>query len=163
MIFVTVGTHEQSFDRLIREVDRLKKEGYIQEEIFIQSGYSDYIPQFCDYRPFLSYADMEKYVGEAELVICHGGPATFMDCLVKNKKLIIVPRQRQFNEHVNNHQVDFLNKLESKFLSFSVVYDIEELLMRILSYDSMNIGKFKRNNHEFNSKLKRLLGEMYKE
>ena len=26
MIFVTVGTHEQPFNRLIEEVDRLKKE-----------------------------------------------------------------------------------------------------------------------------------------
>ena len=29
MIFVTVGTHEQPFNRLIKEVDRLKKEGII--------------------------------------------------------------------------------------------------------------------------------------
>ncbi|HGR7320225.1 TPA: multidrug MFS transporter, partial [Streptococcus pneumoniae] len=31
MIFVTVGTHEQQFDRLIKEVDYLKKENLIQD------------------------------------------------------------------------------------------------------------------------------------
>ncbi|HEV1925494.1 TPA: multidrug MFS transporter, partial [Streptococcus pneumoniae] len=36
MIFVTVGTHEQQFDRLIKEVDYLKKENLIQDEVFIQ-------------------------------------------------------------------------------------------------------------------------------
>ncbi|HHK7668656.1 TPA: multidrug MFS transporter, partial [Streptococcus pneumoniae] len=34
MIFVTVGTHEQQFDRLIKEVDYLKKENLIQDEVF---------------------------------------------------------------------------------------------------------------------------------
>ena len=47
MIFVTVGTHEQQFDRLIKEVDRLKKENLIQDEVFIQTGYSNYIPKYC--------------------------------------------------------------------------------------------------------------------
>ena len=31
MIFVTVGTHEQPFDRLLTEIDRLKENGTIQE------------------------------------------------------------------------------------------------------------------------------------
>lgn len=40
MIFVTVGTHEQQFDRLVRCVDRLKAEGKITEEVMIQTGFS---------------------------------------------------------------------------------------------------------------------------
>lgn len=39
MIFVTVGTHEQQFDRLVRCVDRLKAEGKITEEVMIQTGF----------------------------------------------------------------------------------------------------------------------------
>ena len=35
MIFVTVGTHVQPFDRLIRKVDELKRDGNIQEEIIM--------------------------------------------------------------------------------------------------------------------------------
>ena len=33
MIFVTVGTHEQPFNRLIQKVDELKKEGVITEDV----------------------------------------------------------------------------------------------------------------------------------
>ena len=40
MIFVTVGTHEQPFDRLIRKVDELKENGIIQEDVIIQTGFS---------------------------------------------------------------------------------------------------------------------------
>lgn len=47
MIFVTVGTHEQPFNRLIQEVDHLVETGVIKEEVFIQTGYSTYEPKFC--------------------------------------------------------------------------------------------------------------------
>ena len=33
MIFVTVGTHEQQFNRLIQHIDELKKELKIEEEV----------------------------------------------------------------------------------------------------------------------------------
>ena len=39
MIFVTVGTHEQQFNRLIKKIDELKEQGAIREPVFIQSGY----------------------------------------------------------------------------------------------------------------------------
>lgn len=40
MIFVTVGTHEQPFNRLIQKVDELKKDGTIQDDVIIQTGFS---------------------------------------------------------------------------------------------------------------------------
>ena len=95
MIFVTVGTHEQQFNRLLKEIDVLKKEDILKEEVFIQRGYSDYVPQYCAYKDFLSYEEMEDYIASAEVVICHGGPATFMNALSKGKKTIIVPRQKK--------------------------------------------------------------------
>ena len=35
MIFVTVGTHEQQFNRLIEYVDCLKRDGIITEEVIM--------------------------------------------------------------------------------------------------------------------------------
>lgn len=40
MIFVTVGTHEQPFNRLIQKVDELKRDGIIKDDVIIQSGFS---------------------------------------------------------------------------------------------------------------------------
>lgn len=37
MIFVTVGTHEQPFNRLIKKVDELKRDGIIREEVVMQT------------------------------------------------------------------------------------------------------------------------------
>lgn len=47
MIFVSVGTHEQPFDRLIKYIDNMKKENIVEDEIIIQTGFSTYIPQYC--------------------------------------------------------------------------------------------------------------------
>ena len=47
MIFVTVGTHEQQFDRLIKEVDRLKKENLIQDDCHYSWWTSDVYGGYC--------------------------------------------------------------------------------------------------------------------
>ena len=38
MIFVTVGTHEQPFNRLIQKVDELKRDGIIKDNVIIQQA-----------------------------------------------------------------------------------------------------------------------------
>lgn len=132
MIFVTVGTHEQQFDRLIKEVDRLVEIGAIQDKVFMQTGYCTYEPKHCQWKKFFSYDEMENYIEIAETVICHGGPATFMGVLNKDKVPIVVPRQAKYGEHVNDHQVEFAEKV--KGLGYSILLakenSIEELLIQ---------------------------------
>ena len=60
MIFVTVGTHEQQFNRLIKKIDELKEQGTIREPVFIQSGYSTYEPTHCQWKKLLPYKEMEE-------------------------------------------------------------------------------------------------------
>ena len=92
MIFVTVGTHEQPFNRLIEEIDNLKKEGLLLDEVFIQTGFSTYEPKYCKWESMLSYAEMEEYLTISDIIVTHGGPATFMGVLSKGKVPIVVPR-----------------------------------------------------------------------
>ena len=78
MIFVTVGTHEQPFNRLVECIDKLKKDGDIQEDVIIQTGYSTYEPQYCKWQKLFPYQEMLKLVEEARIVITHGGPSSFI-------------------------------------------------------------------------------------
>ena len=39
MIFVTVGTHEQQFNRLIKFIDELKRDKVIVEDVIMQTGF----------------------------------------------------------------------------------------------------------------------------
>ena len=102
MIFVTVGTHEQPFNRLIKKVDELKRDGIIKEDVLMQIGFSTYIPQYCEYKKLIPYQDMVKNVENARIVITHGGPSSFIMPLQVGKIPVVVPRQEKFNEHVKS-------------------------------------------------------------
>lgn len=149
MIFVTVGTHEQSFTRLVKKIDDLVGEKIIDEKVFIQTGYTDYIPKHCEYASMIDNALMEQYSKEAKIVITHGGPGSIMTPFGFGKIPIVVPRQHECGEHVDNHQVKFTNKLESA-QKVIAVYDIEKLADTILNYDEK--VKTLKNDFESNTK-----------
>lgn len=106
MIFVTVGTHEQQFNRLIRKMDELKRDEEIKEEVFIQSGYSTYSPSTvngkcsfpikkCKRRLKSTYSNYSR------------GPSSFISVLQEGKIPVVVPRKAEYEEHINNHQAEF--------------------------------------------------------
>lgn len=133
MIFVTVGTHEDPFDRLIREVDRLKGLDLFPDDVFIQSGYANFSSLHCRQRALLGFQEMDRMVREARIVITHGGPSSIMHPLRYGKIPIAVPRQKKYQEHVDDHQLFFCEKFSAggKILP---VYEIEDLKDRILNY-----------------------------
>ena len=137
MIFVTVGTHEQPFDRLIHEMDRLIGSGLIKEEVFIQRGINSIVPQNCPSAELLSYPDMMKMVDKGRIIICHGGPGSIMVPLSKGKVPIMVPRQARYREHVDGHQVSFVRWLEAQKRVIAV-YDVKELQGSIENYDTLS-------------------------
>lgn len=161
MIFVTVGTHEQPFNRLIEEVDRLKGEGLIEDEVIIQRGYSTYTPKYCKYYDLMSYEDMQKYNKEARIVITHGGPASFIDVLALGKTPIIVPRQSKYNEHVNDHQLEFSRELLKRGENIIVVEDISNLLNAINEVTNKNESSFVSNNDNFCKSLETEIKKLY--
>lgn len=160
MIFVTVGTHEQPFNRLIEEIDRLKGEGVITDNVIIQKGYCTYEPKYCESHKLIGYDEMQQYLKEADIIITHGGPASFIAPLSMGKVPIVVPRQKEFDEHVNNHQGDFVRQVVERTGSIIPIYDINDLKNAIVNYKS-NIkkldGKFKSNNKDFCNNLNKII------
>lgn len=156
MIFVTVGTHEQPFNRLIEEVDRLKKEGVITDEVFIQTGFSTYKPQSCNWKSIISYSEMEDHMANADIIITHGGPATFMEAIAKGKKPIVVPRLEKFGEHVNDHQLDFAYQVKNRHNNIEVIEDIKTL-QHFLKRDLRIYKSTISNNKKFNEQLQQLI------
>ena len=159
MIFVTVGTHEQPFDRLLKEVDELVEKGVITEEVFIQTGYSTYIPKNCKWSKLLSFDKMDELMERADIIITHGGPATFMSAIAKGKKPIVVPRQEKYGEHVNDHQLDFAQHVKERYNSIEVVEDISNLGFYLKQDLKINNGNFS-NNTKFNEKLRNEIKNM---
>lgn len=150
MIFVTVGTHEQPFNRLVQEIDNLKRDGVITEDVIIQTGYSTYEPKYCQWDKLIPYKQMIKNVEDARIVITHGGPASFIMPLQIGKTPIVVPRQKKFDEHVNDHQVEFARNVAQRMGTIIPVEDINELGGTIKNYDEIcaNMGNSMFNNNE---------------
>ncbi len=164
MIFVTVGTHEQPFDRLIKEIDRLSATGMLAEEVVIQTGFSTYEPQYCEWKKLYSFQDMERYVSEARIVITHGGPSSFVMPLQVGKIPIVVPRKMEFDEHVNNHQVEFSKAVAERWGTIIVVEEIAKLEEVIKSYDTI-VGSMSHamnsNNAKFCESFEKLVDGMF--
>ena len=164
MIFVTVGTHEQPFNRLIEKVDELVEEGVIQEDVIMQTGFSTYEPKHCKWSKLIPYQQMVKNVADARIVITHGGPASFIMPLQIGKTPIVVPRQKQFDEHVNDHQVEFARNVAERMGTIIPVEDIEELGKIITDYDKIVAGMghgMTSNNEKFNQQLEKMVEKMF--
>lgn len=164
MIFVTVGTHEQPFNRLIQKIDELKRDGMIQDDVIIQTGYSTYEPQYCQWSKLIPYQQMVQNVEDARIVITHGGPASFIMPLQIRKIPIVVPRQHQFNEHVNNHQVEFAKNVAKRMGTIIMVEDIETLGEVIANYDKIVAGlgyEMSSNNTKFNKELQEIVNDIF--
>lgn len=163
MIFVTVGTHEQQFDRLIKKIDQLVAEEIISEKVVQQTGYSTYIPQYTEYRNFYDFEAMENLKDNANIVITHGGPSTFMSVLSKGKSPIVVPRQYKYGEHVNDHQLDFAFKVQNAGYPIQIVEDISKLEGFLLNRQKelIDYSKFS-HNREFVDLFKKQVDELFR-
>ena len=164
MIFVTVGTHEQAFNRLVQCVDELKANGVIEEEVVIQTGFSTYEPKHCTWSKLFAYDDMIKHVEEASIVITHGGPSSFIMPLQVGKIPIVVPRKKEYDEHVHDHQEDFAKEVEARQKNIIVVEDVNKLGETLQNYEkivqSMSNG-MTSNNENFNKEFSKIVDRLF--
>jgi UDP-N-acetylglucosamine transferase subunit ALG13 len=103
---------------------------------------------------------MVKNVADDRIVITHGGPASFIMPLQIGKTPIVVPRQHQFNEHVNDHQVEFARNVAQRMGTIIPAEDINTLGDVITNYDQIVAGmghSMSINNAKFNEEFERLV------
>ena len=128
MIFVTTGTHNLPFDRLLKMINDLVKKLSISEEVVIQSGTSKLLFDGIKTFSFLSHEDFINYLKKARIIITSAGPATIFQALLNNKNLpLVVPRVKKYGEHVSDHQLYFAEYLSEKSLC-KVIYSTEDLI-----------------------------------
>lgn len=163
MIFVTVGTHEQPFNRLLECVDKLKEKNIITEEVIMQTGFSTYVPKNCEWKKLFPYDAMIENVKKARIVITHGGPSSFVMPLQEGKIPIVVPRQKKYEEHVNDHQVDFVKQVAKRQGNIIMVENIDNLKDILLNYEDIiksMPSQMKSNNQIFNQKFEKIVDKL---
>ncbi len=163
MIFVTVGTHEQPFRRLVEYMDNWASEH--DEEVLIQAGYTDYRAKYAKIKNFLPREEMAKCISQARIVITHGGPACYSEVLRAGKVPVVVPRSKKFGEQYDDHQIEIGREFKKRN-NILFVEDIDTLSETIEHYDelseNLDPSACHSNNDEFCAHLNKIVDQMLK-
>ena len=112
-IFITLGSQKFQFNRLLIAVDKLCEKNIIcGDDVFAQTGYSDYVPRNFSYNNFLDREEFSVEMGKADIVITHGGTGAIIGAVKKGKKVIAVPRRAKYGEHVDDHQLQLVGQFK---------------------------------------------------
>lgn len=125
-----MGNHTQSFPRLVKEMDKLAST--LDEEVIMQIGHTHYTPKNTVFFRFVGEQEMDSLILKATLVVTHGGAGSILKCIRMGKTVIAVPRQKKFNEHIDDHQVELTEHLgeQKKIIP---VYEISSLSEAIVT------------------------------
>lgn len=121
MIFVTVGTHQQPFARLLEGL-----EGLDSQELVVQYGPASRAPRARHATPFMSFDEVARYMREARVVITHAGVGSILLAVRAGHVPVTVPRVRRYGEHVDDHQVQLALALQEKG-TIRVVWKMDDL------------------------------------
>ena len=150
MILVTVGSSKFNFDRLLKIIDKLCEKNIINgKDVIAQIGYTDYVPK--NYKYFISVPsdEFKKYIDESDYIISHAGVGTIIKAVQKGKKVIVFPRRKKYNEHVDDHQMQIKKTLEDNGYVLSA-NNFNELVNNIKMIKSFKPKKYKSNNKKIN-------------
>lgn len=111
---VTVGLERKPYDRLLRAVDEAVGKGWIPSDTLVQRGHTPFPCRYCKTVPFLSFDELRDAIRQADLVIAHGGVGSVLLALAEGKIPLVIPRRRDLGEHVDNHQIEFVQKMEQE-------------------------------------------------
>ena len=152
MIFVTLGTQDKPFKRLL---DYLENSD-IKDEIIVQNGFTEYESNKLKLFKYLDKDDFDNYLKKADLIICHAGVGTIVNCLKNDKKVLAVPRLSKYGEHQNDHQLQIANAYFQKSYIL-VMNDNDDFDEKIAELRKFEPKKFVSNNEIFVNKLKKYI------
>lgn len=112
MIFVTVGTHSDGFDRLVRWMDEIAAE--TEDDVLVQVGHTPMKPKNADWFEFKDIEEIIDITERADIVVGHGGAGTILTTLETGTPIVCVPRLEEYDEIYDDHQLELTHKLAEK-------------------------------------------------
>ncbi len=128
VITVFVGTDHHPFTRLVDWADGWQL-AHPQDVVTVQYGYSA-PPRVARGFDCLSWQDLRASVRGSDIVITHGGPGMMMDVRSEGHTPIVLGRDPNRGEHVDNHQQLFVEWAAAKGLG-RLVHHAEAIAMHI--------------------------------
>lgn len=123
MIFVTLGTQDKTFERLLKAIDKSIEKGEIKEKVIVQAGNTKYESKNMEILDLISPDKFQQLVDECDLLITHGGVGSILSAVKQGKKVIAAPRLKKYNEHVNDHQKQIIKE----FAKDGYIIELEDM------------------------------------
>ncbi len=114
MIFVTLGTQDKSFSRLLKAIDKEIEKGTIKDKVVVQAGLTKYKSKNMEIFDLIPADKFDQYIEKSDLVITHGGAGSILTALKKNKKVIAAARLSKYKEHTNDHQIQIVKEFSDE-------------------------------------------------
>lgn len=151
MIFVTLGTQDKEFKRLLVSIEEYAKE--YDEEVVVQAGYTKYESSILKIYDFLSQEEFEKYMSEADIVVTHAGVGSILTALKYGKPIVSAARSVEYKEHTNDHQKEILGRFDDEGYVIAL-QDFTKMKEAIQHARVMQVKEYDSNNANFVSKMK---------
>lgn len=157
MIFVTLGTQDKQFVRLIEAVNKINTDEQIVAQVGSTNCSKLKLRDNIKIYDYLSDNEFDKYMNNARIIITHAGVGTIIKGLKLNKTMIVAARLKKYKEHVNDHQLQILDNFskEGYIIPLHNFEDLPKLIeMKFIPKE------FKSNNKNFNDKLENIINTL---
>lgn len=137
MILVLLGTQNNSFHRLLEEIQKNIDDKNIKEKVVVQAGYTKFESKDMTIYNQLPKEQLQEFIKEADLIITHGGVGSIISSITNGKKVIAVPRLQKYKEHVNDHQLDIINSFNESgyIIGIHGVEELKEALKKVPDFE----------------------------
>ena len=153
MIFVTLGTQDKGFKRLLEAIQKQIDLGNIKEKVVVQAGCTKFESKDMEVFDLIPFDEFDKLISQADLLITHGGVGSIITGLKNNKKVIAAARLKKYKEHTNDHQLQIIKNF-AKEGYISELDDFDKLDEVLLKTKEFKPKKYESNNDKFVSIIK---------
>jgi UDP-N-acetylglucosamine--N-acetylmuramyl-(pentapeptide) pyrophosphoryl-undecaprenol N-acetylglucosamine transferase len=121
LLLATVGA-TLAFDRMSEAVAALKRSGVISEAVVLQTGDASRVSaashggEGLTIVESLPFAEMQRLLRDADVVVCHGGTGSFITALRQGCRVVAMPRLFERGEHYDNHQFEIAEAFAARGL-----------------------------------------------
>lgn len=160
MIFVTVGTQDKPFTRLLEAIDKAIDKKEITDEVIVQAGYTKYESKNMKVLEYIPFDEFGKYIDNADVIITHGGVGSILSSLKKMKKVVAVARLSKYGEHTNDHQLQVIEKMSMQ----GYIIDgnnLDEIGQAVEKAKKLDVKEYVENTDNFIISLKKEINKLF--
>ena len=153
LIFVTLGTQDKSFKRLLEAIQKQIDLGNIKDKVIVQAGFTKFESKDMKIFDLVNRDEFDKYMNDCDLLITHGGVGSIIGGITRKKKVIAAARLKKYKEHTNDHQVQIIDVFsrEGYILALEDFDKLDDVLKKVNKFKPK---KFVSNTDNFIKKLK---------